>query len=71
MGGNQVSMHTNFRDDDVEHILDGIVCSCHRMVSLARKEVVAKLIKRFGTGASRLHARGDGEAQFMADMIQT
>ena len=69
MGGNQASMHhTNFRDDEVECIPDGIVGSCLRMVVLARKEVVAKLIKRFGTGtSSRLHARVDGEAQFMAE----
>ena len=66
-GGNQASMHTNFRDDEVERILDGIVGSCLRMIALARKEVVTKLIKRFGTGTSRLRARVDGEAQFMAE----
>ena len=66
-GGNQASMHTNFREDEVECILDGIVGSCLRMIALARKEVVTKMIKRFGTGASRLHARVDGEAQFMAE----
>ena len=60
MGGNQASMHTNFRDDEVEHIPDGIVGSCLRMVALARKEVVAKLIERFGTGTSICQSRWGG-----------
>ena len=72
MGGNQASMCTNFRDDEVERIPDGIVGSCLRMIALARKEVVTKLIERFGTGASRLPARvHQKSAQFEMSHIQT